>query len=77
MYKFIEICVLIPQSGTELTILVWNVYSLWNRLSMKIVCTMITNETKQPEGAWLLGARNGWCTTKKESCMTSKYNTRY
>lgn len=51
MYNFIEICVLIQQSGTELTILVWNVYSLWNRLSMKIVCTMITNETKQPEGA--------------------------
>lgn len=39
------------QSGTELTTLLWNVYILWYRLSMKRVCTMITNETDQHEDA--------------------------
>lgn len=51
MENFTKLFILMQQSGTELTILLWNVYILWNRLSMKIVCTMITNETHQHEGA--------------------------
>lgn len=62
------------QSGTELTILLWNVYILWNRLSMKTVCTMITNETDQHEGAQLVVPG---IPQIGESCMTSKYNTSY